>query len=88
MNYKTIMLQLGEQEREVEIEFNYYHGEPARLTGHPDDRHPGEPESFEICAIFDVETKLIIADDLVGQGLIRLLEEEIITKLKGARDEF
>lgn len=87
MNYKTIMLQLGEQEREVEIEFNYWPGEPAQLTGHPDDRHPGEPESFEICGIFDVETKLIIADDLIGNGLIQLLEEEIITKLKEARDE-
>lgn len=84
MNYKTITLQLGEQEREVEIEFNYYPAEPARLTGHPDDRHHGEPESFEICGIFDVETKLIIADDLVGQGLIQLLEEEIIAKLKEA----
>ena len=88
MNYKTITLQLGEQEREVEIEFNYYQGEPAQLTGHPDDRHPGWPESFEICGVFDVETKLIIADDLVGQGLIQLLEEEIITKLKESRNEF
>ena len=87
MNYKTIMLQLGEQEREVEIEFNYYPGEPALLTGHPDDRHSGEPESFEICAIFDVETKLIIADDAHGHVLIQLLEEEIINKLKEARNE-
>ena len=82
MNYKTIMLQIGEQEREVEIEFNYYPGVPARLTGHPDDRHPVEPESFEICGIFDVATSLVIADDTVGNVLLRLLNDEIIAKLK------
>lgn len=63
MNYKTIMLQLGEQEREVEIEFTERDGD------------------VEVCGIFDVKTKLLIADDSGMLSLIDILHDEIIRKL-------
>ena len=63
MNYKTITLQLGEQEREVEVAYDVVFGD------------------VEICQLFDVKTKLMIAEDLVGSCLVSILEDEIIRKL-------
>ena len=63
MNYKTITLQLGEQEREVEVAYDVVFGD------------------VEICQLFDVKTKLMISEDLVGSCLVSILEDEIIRKL-------
>ena len=87
MQYETIYLQIGSNEREIEVQFTYKSEVKPCLTGNPDFQHDGEPEQFDIVSLFDVETKTVIASDSDKSNFIALVEDEIKELIKEARSQ-
>ena len=73
MTQVTFTVTRDEDEYELEIEGKVDHGEPAKLHGHPDRQHPGDPGYQEI--------ESIRLDDKPWGGTLTSAEESDVQEL-------
>lgn len=81
MNYTTINLQLGQEEREVEVQYNYT---PAIIG---EGLEPDAKEEFELVSLLDTEEGCyLVHEDDMGH-LLDVLADEIIILIKEQKQQ-
>lgn len=82
MNYCTINLQLGQEEREVEVAFNHT---PAIIG---EGLEPSAKEEFELVSLLGTETSTYLVHESDMGHLLEILAEEIITLIKEQKQDY
>lgn len=90
MAYKPAMhrtfLNLGDcgEEVEVDIEYKYSPGRPAKTYGPPEDCYPEEPAEVELLSIRMVhDSRMFDFTSMLTETAIWRIEEEIVVSLEG-----